>query len=272
MAPVCEARHPNGTLIYTESPLTASEKNFIFPTVCIVRILSGTGVWQIGSERCAIRQGDYVFLSNIEPRRVVSADGALRIATFSFPSAQMSAMGASECLRVFYGRNPAFSHTLRAPELNEFFDAIQTEMTRSAPTACLAAAYAVTLLVHAARAYDRMQPGALCAEFRARGSAAAAISASAAYICDHLADSLSVAELAHRAGMSPGYYAKMFRKYASVSPADYIARNRIRLFQSIYGSGTCTVLDAALASGFASSSGFYKACRRICGATPTVRI
>lgn len=61
MALICEARHPNGTLIYTESPLTASEKKFIFPAVCIVRILSGTGVWQIGSERCASGRGTTFF-------------------------------------------------------------------------------------------------------------------------------------------------------------------------------------------------------------------
>ena len=61
----------------------------------------------------------------------------------------------------------------------------------------------------------------------------------------------------------------MFRKYVSITPADYIARCRIKRFLSLMSEGNENILDTAFACGFVSASGFYKTFRRICGHAPT---
>ena len=119
----------NEKILYTETTLAVSENSYIYPVVCVVRILDGSGIWQIGHELCPIKSGDLIFLSNVEPRRIVSCDGNIKIATFSFNASLITSVGAEECLRVFYGRSSEFTHAIAAPELTVIYDNIPEYMT-----------------------------------------------------------------------------------------------------------------------------------------------
>lgn len=249
---------------YTENTLNSSytKQYLLYPELCVTQITEGEGIWQIGSEACQIKAGDLVFLSNLEPRRLL--DGIIGIRTFSCDAASLGQAGAADCLRVFYGRSPTFSHVLTAPELLSFCDRYREEVLQDEGQVsfCLLTAYTVELLIGAQRAYDRQQPGALTENFSCDRNTASAIAFSAAYINEHLTEPLRVPDLAARVGMSTGHYTRMFRKYISLTPADYIARCRMQRFLS----GTeedGNVLDRALACGFSSSSGFYKTCHRL---------
>lgn len=266
---VCCIQGKNEKIIYTEQALSVTEETHIYSTLCVTRILEGSGCWQIGSELCEIKAGDFVFLSNIEPRRIVSADENLKVATFSFSSALPVLTGSEECFRVFYGRNKIFTHVISSEKLAYIYDLIRGEMMSDFQSPCLVSAYVVELLVNASREYDRLLPGALGLVLNRSGSVAAVINASAMYISQNLTSDLRVKDLAKRAGMSTAYYSKMFLKYASVSPADYIARSRIKLFLSKFCNGKRNIIDVAFSCGFNSSSGFYKAFHRICGCAPS---
>lgn len=258
-----------GNMIYTETHVGVLPKPVIFPGICITRVTGGSGAWQIGGELCQIKKDDLIFLSNLEPRRIVSDSGDLSIAAFSFMNALPASVGAEECLRVFYSRSKSFTHVLDSPALVKLHESVRNEILLENPSPGLILAFAIELLVLAGREYDKKLPGSLDANFRCDGTTAAVIAASAAYICDHLTEPLRVSELAGRAGMSVGHYTRMFVKYASMTPADYIAHCRIRLFCSMFRGGKSNVLDTALACGFTSSSGFYKTYRRVCGHAPT---
>ena len=259
----------NEKILYTENTLTASKNSYIYPTVCVVRILDGSGIWQIGHELCPIKSGDLIFLSNAEPRRIVSSDGNIKIATFSFNVSLITSVGAEECLRVFYGRSSEFTHAIAAPELTVIYDNIRNEMLSVSKSPSLVLAKAIELLITASRAYDILLPGKLNRVYHCNGSSAAAIAASASYIFDNLTSELKISDLAKRAGMSTGYYSKMFLKYTSITPSDYIGHCRIKRFLSIFRNSEKNILDIAFSCGFTSSSGFYKTFHRICGCTPT---
>lgn len=262
----------SGAIIYNEDALRTTANYLIFPGVCVTRITKGSGKWQIGTELCPIKSGDMVFLSNLEPRRIVADSGDLAIAAFSFSAAFLTAAGAEECLRVYYGRTQYFTHAIQSPELSRIFNSVRSEMLSDEPSGSMMLAYAIELLIGAGRLYDRQYPNALDKNFRCDATAAGAIAASAAYINENLTADLRVDELARLAGMSAGYYTRLFRKYVSVTPVDYIARCRVKRFLSLMSEGKSNILDTAFECGFTSASGFYKAFHRICGHSPKENI
>ena len=260
-----------GSICYTDSMISASRDGvfFRYNGFCVTRIVSGEAVWQIGGEACSVKNGDFVFLNNLEPRKLVTSSPDFRIETFSFDSAFVS-LSSGECLRVFYGRTARYSHVLAEDgTLNVIFSQIKSEFYgQQSPELFLALTIELTIM--SARVYDELHTGALEKRFRCDSSAAGAIAESAAYINAHITEELYVPELAKRAGMSTGYYVRSFKKYVFYTPTDYISRCRVRLFKRMMSGGVdMSVIDIAFACGFRSVSGFYKAYKRICGEPPT---
>lgn len=254
----------------TNIRLVPMDHTLIYKGLGVSRITGGSGTWQIGSELCRVKEGDLVFLSNLEPRQVMS--GPFTLETFGIRTNTLSNAGALDCLRVYYGRRQSFTHVIQSERLARIHEAIREEITSPAPSFPLVLAYAIELLIGAGRFYDEHLPDALDKQFRCDSTAVGAIAASAAYINENLAADLRVEQLARLAGMSEGHYTRMFRKYVSVTPVDYIARCRVKRFLTLYGEGKGNVLDTAFACGFTSASGFYKAFRRICGHAPSMEI
>ena len=246
------------------------EHALTFQGLGVSRITGGSGTWQIGAELCQVKEGDLVFLSNLEPRQVMSGPFALE--TFGIGVHTLPNAGALDCLRVYYGRRQSFTHVIQSERLARIHEAIREEITSPAPSFPLILAYAIELLIGAGRFYDEHLPDALDKQFRCDSTAVGAIAASAAYINENLTADLRVEQLARLAGMSEGHYTRMFRKYVSVTPVDYIARCRVKRFLTLYSESKGNVLDTAFACGFTSASGFYKAFRRICGHAPSMEI
>lgn len=243
----------------------------------VSRITGGSGTWQIGAELCRVKEGDLVFLSNLEPRQTMS--GSFTLEAFAIGTNTLTNAGALDCLRVYYGRRQSFTHVIQSDKLVRIHDAIREEITSPAPSFSLILAYAIELLIGAGRLYDERFPDALDQQFRCKdqqfrcdSTTFGAIAASAAYINENLTADLRVEELAKLAGMSEGHYTRMFRKYVFVTPVDYIARCRVKRFLTLYSESKGNVLDTAFACGFTSASGFYKAFRRICGHAPTEEV
>lgn len=253
--------------LYKEFPAHINDRKTIFPdTLGIIRVLSGETLWNIGQETLTAKTGDLIFLCDLEFRQRLWCSPDFCISTFSFPVSLLNGVGSAECLRVFYGRGKAFTHRLASPQLLDIYRAIRTEITGREPSRDMLLGYTLQLLVGAAREYDRI-PNALTRE-RPDMSAFTRIAASVAYIHDHLTEPLSVGRLAEQAKISEGHYARMFAKYVMTTPADYIARCRVSLFESKRSLGD-NILDTAFACGFTSASGFYKTYNRIVGHPPT---
>ena len=100
------------------------------------------------------------------------------------------------------------------------------------------------------------------------GDVALTVSKALSYISDHLSEDLSIKALARTFGLSREYFTVIFKRYTGTSPATYIKRARIDRVIYLLKTEKINILDAALESGFGSSSGFYKAFSSVCGMSP----
>lgn len=92
--------------------------------------------------------------------------------------------------------------------------------------------------------------------------------------CEYLDDSLggqaSIAEAAHVAGVHPVHLARVFRRFAGMSPAAYLRRRRIEQAQCLLQHSTRTLGDIAMHCGFSDQSHFTRAFGRACGISPSM--
>jgi AraC family transcriptional regulator len=89
------------------------------------------------------------------------------------------------------------------------------------------------------------------------------------YIRTYLDQDLRLADLARLAGMSPHYFAQLFRQSTGQSPHQYVLGQRIERAKRLLRNPTLSALDIAVLLGFADASHFSKVFRRTVGATPS---
>ena len=90
-----------------------------------------------------------------------------------------------------------------------------------------------------------------------------------AYIEEHLADDLGLAELAFEVGLSPSHFATLFRKTAGLSPHQYIVQRRLQRAQHLLRSTRLPMSEIAVSVGFYDQSHLDRQMRRVLGVTPT---
>jgi AraC family transcriptional regulator, regulatory protein of adaptative response / methylated-DNA-[protein]-cysteine methyltransferase len=81
-------------------------------------------------------------------------------------------------------------------------------------------------------------------------------------------ESLKLADLAKRAGLSPFHFQRTFKRVVGVTPKQYVEANRLRRLKSGLKSSR-NVTDAVFDAGFASMSGVYERADTRLGMTPT---
>lgn len=83
------------------------------------------------------------------------------------------------------------------------------------------------------------------------------IAMSAAYIEEHLKETLTVKQLSAQAGYSPGYFSRCFKEKLGVSPMEFVKQRRLMAAAKEICRGR-RILDAALDYGWETHSGFTK--------------
>jgi AraC family transcriptional regulator len=89
------------------------------------------------------------------------------------------------------------------------------------------------------------------------------------YIGDNLADDLSLEQLAAVAGMSPHYFAELFKKSTGYSPHQYILLQRIERAKEDLCNGDRSILEVGLDIGFPNPSHFARVFRKRVGISPS---
>jgi AraC family transcriptional regulator len=89
------------------------------------------------------------------------------------------------------------------------------------------------------------------------------------YIGDHIGDDLSLAQLAGIAGMSPHYFAELFRKSTGHAPHRYVLLRRIQLAKQQLRGSARTVTEVGLTAGFQNPSHFARMFHRFVGTSPS---
>lgn len=105
-------------------------------------------------------------------------------------------------------------------------------------------------------------------EDTAETSSAEPLAKAVSYINAHISEDLSIHILAKEAALSPYYFARSFKTYTGVSPHQYILALRMNIARYLLSSTDLTVQDITLRCGFADSSIFCAAFKRIEGVTP----
>ena len=89
-----------------------------------------------------------------------------------------------------------------------------------------------------------------------------------AMVEDHLAEPLTVAELAAAAHLGLGQFHQRFLAETGYTPADYRARRRLLKAQELLAEPTLSITDIALTLGFSTSQYFATFFRRFTGMSP----
>lgn len=87
------------------------------------------------------------------------------------------------------------------------------------------------------------------------------------YIEAHLADNLSMAELACAANLSPHHFCAAFRRSTAMTPHRYVTARRLARAKRLL-AGSTSLAEIALDCGFGSQQHFTAAFRQVLGTTP----
>ena len=89
-----------------------------------------------------------------------------------------------------------------------------------------------------------------------------------AFVDVHLADRITLADLAGAAGLTRMHFATQFRVATGVRPHEYVLRRRIERAQELLRSSNQALVDVALGVGFQTQAHFTTVFKRFAGQTP----
>ncbi|MEA3072655.1 MAG: AraC family transcriptional regulator [Alphaproteobacteria bacterium] len=89
-----------------------------------------------------------------------------------------------------------------------------------------------------------------------------------AYVEEHLADDITVADLANVACLSIFHFTRTFAATMGVPPHRYISRRRLESAKTMIATGRASLSEIAFNCQFSSQSSFTRAFRRATGMTP----
>jgi AraC family transcriptional regulator len=88
------------------------------------------------------------------------------------------------------------------------------------------------------------------------------------YIEEHLAEPVTLADVAAYAGLSRMYFAAQFRAATGLRPHEYLLRRRIERAQELLSVSHLTLVEVALSVGFQTQAHFTTVFKRFAGDTP----
>jgi AraC-like DNA-binding protein len=88
------------------------------------------------------------------------------------------------------------------------------------------------------------------------------------YVDKHLADKITLSDLAAVAGLSPMHFASQFRAATNLRPHDYLLLRRIRRAEILLRRSTMTLVEISLTVGFQTQAHFTTVFKRFVGDTP----
>ena len=89
------------------------------------------------------------------------------------------------------------------------------------------------------------------------------------YLYEHLADEISVGDLAAQVDLSPFHFCRVFKQTTGMSPLQFITRERITRAQQLMRETSRSLIEIGLEVGYTNPSHFTQVFRRVAGTTPT---
>ena len=220
--------------------------------------------WDGRSDEKVFAPGDYSLCPAGSPA-YVQWEGQAQILQVLVPArwfaetcALMGSTAAQGELRVVYSDF--------APQLTCIGLALQSEIKSGCPGGTLYAETLATAL--AAFLIGRCSFAPACPKAYQRGLGKSDLVLVLAYIDDHLADELSLSELAACAHLSPYHFTRLFKLSTGCTPHRYVIRQRVEKAKSLLASGKLTIGEVAQAVGFFDHSNLSLHFKRLTGVSP----
>lgn len=90
------------------------------------------------------------------------------------------------------------------------------------------------------------------------------------YIEDHLAETISLDDLAAVVSLSVSHFKVLFREATGVAPHQYVIRRRLERARSLLGADKLSISQIALETGFAHQSHLARHMQRVLGVSPKI--
>jgi AraC-like DNA-binding protein len=88
------------------------------------------------------------------------------------------------------------------------------------------------------------------------------------YVHSHLAQPISLSDMANAAGLTPMHFARQFRAATGIRPHEYLLRRRVEKAQELLRQSANTLVEVALSVGFQTQAHFTTVFKRFAGETP----
>lgn len=89
------------------------------------------------------------------------------------------------------------------------------------------------------------------------------------YISSHIGEALPLKLLADRAGLSPFYFTRLFKKETGYTPHNYIIQSRVNIAKFYLKSSEYSIKEICFNSGFPNESSFCSTFKKVCKMTPS---
>jgi AraC family transcriptional regulator len=160
----------------------------------------------------------------------------------------------------------------RQPEIERIGMALLSELQGGGLYGDLyAESLATSLSVHLLRHFSSLSPGTVRATELATtgGLSKAELRRVTDYIEENLVRTVTLAEIAGVAHISPFYFSRLFKRSTGLSPHQYVVHRRLERATSLLVNTSLPLHEVASLSGFADQSHLAKHTRRRLGVSPT---
>ena len=256
-----------GRRVYTEHHHTQLE---------ISAVLSGSCEWQVRRRPFRCQRGDIVILGSDEEHYITSVDGGeeLRLLNLQFEPRYIWTPGENSFdasyLGIFLDHDADFPNLLSGAEpaarqvfglLNDMY-AESRERRSEYPLVVKAELMLILALLRREYSGRLRDPAPRTIPWLDR------LDESMSFIHAHLAEPLTLEDIAAAAGLSRSYYSALFKRLNGVPVWSYVTGKRIELAMRLLRETDMSVLETAGASGFNNLANFNRSFRLAVGASP----
>ena len=238
-------------------------------------VLSGTGTYCVGNENYPIREGDIFVFSSNECHYITEVTSApINLLTVHFEPCYLFGSSfdslSSHCINLCFTHSEDFHNRIPAAEagsLQNILLQIKDELSNQAQESrLLVKSYLNIFLVSLIRNHNFVEQSR---SFKRKN--VHAIRDAVDYINLHLADPITLSDIAEAVHVSPSYLSSLFKDFFQVSLWNYIISKRIEraMLLLMDKNNQSTILEIALQCGFNNTTNFNRAFRKHTGLTPS---
>lgn len=232
----------------------------------IIYVRGGTARLTMRDRSFDLRRGSVVFIGKLEAHAMEAREDYRRFYAV-LRSAPLEARIADNRLTAVFRQKdlrlaPVYDLAPEAARLDALFDTIYREYRRGEEYAdTLIAACLAQVLVYALR----LRPPQ---DARPENAHDAAVYRAQAFMEQHFAQDIRIADIARDNFLSPEYFSRMFRQLTGYSPKRYLLEIRLAHSRSLLEHSGAPVQEIAHRSGFGDCNNFIRSFKAQYGKTP----